>query len=181
LKPSLTVRDIAKDFSVVARAFDLSLRSQKQIFAYADAASANLSIPKGSPGWALHSLYLFLLAALLHHAGVDAFDEFVEGRSDRLQMMQKLGMRGDVVYRSFGAADEEVKKRLSILALFIKYTEYSNMTRRSLAKSLQKSNFEFPDSIAAQLVNDQGARDEFVSIHNYAALIRTAGGIRSDD
>lgn len=175
----LAADNVANSFAAVARAFDLSLRSQKQVFAYADAASMNLEAPTDTPRWELHTLYLFFLAALLHQAGASVFDEFIAGGPERLQTLQKIGVRGDVAYRGRDTSGDEVKKKLANASLFIKYSELAHKTRRVVAKNLQSN--EFPDSIGSRLVGDHGPHDDRVSIHNYAALIRTAGGIRSGE
>lgn len=180
-----TADRIARSFVFVAQAFDLNPRSQKQVFEYADAATVAISEPAGSSNWAIHTLYLFFLAALLHEGGVEVFDDFITAdKADHANRISKLagkaGVRGDFAYAKSNVDGQQSKARMTSAEWFVRYTEYSKMTKRELAKR-EPNTLEFPGSVISRLTHEQIHNSPFSSIHTYAALIRTAGGVKVND
>ncbi len=167
-------------FAFVSQAFGLQPRSQKQVFTYADAATATIEPPPVAErgGWAIHPVYLFFLAALLHEAGVTVFDEFVAGGNERAELLKQVGVRGEIKFPKRDANGEIATGRMPRTELFLLYSNLSTTAKKTLDKQTVRAlNDVFPAAISLQLSKEVGDR---LSIRSYAALIRTAGGVRAE-
>jgi hypothetical protein len=80
----------------------------------------------------------------------------------------------------FDANGQQTKTRMTKAEWFVRYSEYATMTKRELAQR-EPNTFEFPGSVISRLTDEQAPNSPLSSIHNYAALIRTAGGIKVND
>lgn len=180
---SPTEETIAKVFHFVARGFRLDLRSQRQVFDTADAASVGLG-----PDKPVHILYLFALAAL-RHLDRGAFHRLQAGGGDE-QVRNRLSVLIDpdcthpyvVVVRSDNSIHGE--RRSTQIRLGELLNNYIQLAVRDLKdireQYYERSSDQYPRSIERSVAEEMPSsfypQQEYPpSIRLYPDLVRTAG------
>lgn len=177
---------VARSFAFVADSFQLSLRSQQQVFAVAEAACAG--IPEHR---AVHILFLFSLAALLH-VDAEGFDNIASRNvapTEFLAAFQRRIPKGSahaftvVIHndRSFHA--EKQIREVNLVQLLQEYFRLADKDLKEIHKEFYGGNSrEYPNSIRQTIADEMPSSyrpgDQYpTSISKYAALVRAAGQV----
>lgn len=168
---------IAETFCKVACAFGLDLRSQKQVFDAAEAATTGLGEVQ------LHVCYLFILAAL-RHSDPQVFDSLQSGSSttDYSQVLRNVLGKNATRGNNHSVADR-LRATESVVEIFSHYQQLAIMDLKEI-EPLSKARSAYPPWILDPLHTERPSalrtRDSHPpSIRQYAELIRRAGQIRT--
>jgi KAP family P-loop domain len=179
-----TPATVAKVFAFVASSFQLSLRSQQQVFAVAEAACTGIHEQR-----AVHLFYLFSLAALLH-VDSENFDNLIAKNLTPAELSPALEKKTQknsahsftVVVHSDRAFHGERRERTVRLVDLLK--QYLDLAERD-AKEVRKEFYDgttqdYPGSLRQALAEEAPSVYNLIdrhelSIRHYSTLVRTAG------
>lgn len=175
---------IATNFAIVAKAFNMDLRSQQQCFRNAEAAIAALD---SKP---FYCFYMFFLVALSHY-NKSYFEQVVKSPSIALNLEQGQChfVDANIAYSSiiqdrnnvgFGHRKEE--RVIKVSEVFKKYIEMANKSIKQIfAMSIEH---EYPHAVKFSIRNNlrhtMSAADEnnYPSLSDYPQFVRMAGKIK---
>lgn len=175
---------IAKAFHLISRAFRLDLRSQRQVFDIAEAASTGVPSDK-----ALHIFYLFSLAAVRHiapeafatlqwpDADVRTFDSIARLMDASCKHSYEVSEQLDSPFRTLRKVEVEV---IELLKIYVELArrDVVNIHERYYAQESRVYPKTIERSIADEIPQTYNPRHPHPpSIQDYARLIRTAGQI----
>jgi hypothetical protein len=169
---------ICEAFSLIARAFDLDLRSQKQVVQVADDAASG--VPQNQR---IHLLWLLFLAAL-NHAKPSEFTRLLNALTDSegsriisTALQTDPSVRHIAPADGYGARSEARKAPLS--DILTRYYQWSICDAQHLMRLAAETDvFDYPSGLVHELIDDFGGRapsQARPSIATYATLVRNAG------
>lgn len=169
----------AKNFAFVCNAFNLDLRSQKQVLMYAEGAAA--AMDKSTP---VYLLPLFFFAALLHKSR-KAFDMFEKawhggGRTDDAAL--KLAEVREVKHAFQLRTSQGIEDRtVDCFTVFRVYLEAVAKPLPTFARTYWNANIAhvYPASLQQPIADEyqsQGSK-EFSVLRSYPRLLRAAGSL----
>lgn len=173
---------MAANFAVIAKAFNMDLRSQQQSFRYAEVAIS--AIADSEP---FYCFYMFFWAALLHYNKV-YFDLITNSSVIPLNLElerchfvdQHISYSSFITNHTGGGRYEE--RRIQVSEVFGKYVE---MTSRSIQQiSRMEIDNEYPHSIRRSIqlnlpnIIYSNDRNNYPSFSQYPQLIKMAGQIK---
>jgi hypothetical protein len=176
--PQQPIKVLAENFSVVASAFELDLRSQKQVFRQAEAAASGLA-----EGSNLHCLFMFFLAAA-YQRGAKVYDSL---SAPSMMSDAAIGAMNLVnVPIPFFALDrdgEQVSSKTSFIELIRRYAALSGRTADEVIRANGRHSSDYPESItqrvASEFQNRRYARSDKTSLASYFQLVRAGGQVVS--
>lgn len=169
---STSLDRISRDFALVARMFDLDLRSQKQVFQQSEAVAAVLK--EGRP---LYAMYLFFLVATLHRS-VKTFDELttVNRTTD---VLKKMELRDVVIaYTRYNDGGNAENAQVKATEMFTRFHSATQLPLIHFAEDRMSNYRDFPESVLAEVRREAGnsrARNATSEVASYWKLVRTAG------
>lgn len=184
LEPSTVT--IARSFAFVASSFQLSLRSQQQVFAISEAASSGIRDQH-----AVHTLFLFTLAALMH-VNPEGFDDLISKKVEPTEFLSALDSRiPNSCKHSFTVLidshrnfhGEKQQRDIRLIGLLREYLRLAEKDTKEIREEFYNGNTqEYPGSLRRPLAEESPSsynpNDQHPpSIRNYAHLVRTAGYI----
>ncbi len=168
--------------ALIFDAFDLDLRSQKQVFMIADLAAASIE-EKNS----IFLLWLFFLSALIHRRA-DLFSELINNPGNNVslnaifssQLYKETGI-------SFFVTDDFGRKNKSIIVdLKAVISQYFTWSSQDLEKILERGHSDYypqtnSNDFRAEMPNPSYINKKyFPSIANYFRLVKYAGYVKEE-
>ena len=166
-----STKALSANFALVAKAFRLDLRSQKQVFRQAEAACSGLK-----DGTNLYCLYMFFLSAA-YQRGNETYDAIESASQDTIKALGIVDVQ--VPYTSYGANGRRTDSRIGFINLILKYHA---LTQTSLEELLQNGgrNDEYPETIVQQVQSEvvgSYIRKGKPTLSSYFGLVRAGGQI----
>ncbi len=175
-QPNEEAFTLAINFAAIARAFQLDLRSQIQVFRAAEMAA--LQIDRGS---SLHCFYLFGLAAMLHK-GVENFRMFIDNGKPDFGRTEQAARTNEIIQYTvrvpndgFGYTEDHRKQ--NVFDLLTKFRDASKQTNSQRIGHINSQTHEYPGSAFRPLNNDATTAynnqkgDHPISISRYHRMV----------
>jgi hypothetical protein len=165
---------LADEFALISRMFELSLRSQEQVFRLAEAASAGL------PGGVLYCLYLFLLAAA-YHTSPDVFGRLSPGLP--LNDALRDGTKSiEVHYSGHNDNGRQVRTKVPLVNVLMIYHSAAGQTWNHLLKAQEgRHEDEYPMTLERLIIGEIDNRQfkplDKPSLSIYHSLVRNTGRV----
>lgn len=156
-------------FDYIAKYFSLSLRSQSQVLAKAEAAAS--ALPEGKK---IHVFFLFALAAIAHdHPAI--IDELYKGKPQRFT--QHLESLPDHIF-FYSGNDKHGKLYevdVSLKNLISHYYVWSKKRLETLMGDHAVINGQYPQTIPMLFKDQPLDKDGYTPLRDYAKYVRLAG------
>ncbi len=168
--------------ALIFDAFDLDLRSQRQVFMIADLAAASIDKNKS-----IFLLWLFFLSALIHRRG-DLFSELINnpGNNVSLNAIFAPQLYKETLISFFDTDDFGRKNKNITVDLKAVIGQYFTWSNQDLEKILERGRSDsYPQTnsndFRAEMPNPKyGNKKYFPSIANYFKLVKYAGYVKEE-
>lgn len=183
--PRSKIAIMAANFAIIAKAFNMDLRSQQQSFRNAEAAISALD--DSEP---FYCFYMFFLAALSHY-NKTYFEQVVKSPSIALNLEQEQChfIDANIAYScivqdrnniGFGRRKEE--RSIKVSDVFKKYRDMANRNIQQISR--MEIDNEYPHSVKRSIQLSLPSyiyredENNFLSLSRYPQLLRMAGQIK---
>ncbi|WP_181147572.1 KAP family P-loop NTPase fold protein [Acidovorax radicis] len=163
---------VATVFSDIATAFNLDLRSQKQVFA--QAVGAISSIPETET---VHCAYIFALAACAHISPT-GIDKLIDHSDSKIVVQNFKNKEYRIPF--YNSSGDLVKKTVTLDSIISFYHEKSNKPIPEISNSAELKDGQFLGEILRSLINESRPM-EYTITKKYASLIRLAGNLSTQE